>query len=415
MQIAILFTIIYLLMQAFGYWLELLNISHMRRFSNRLPSEFEGKVDIDFLTKAQSYTIENTKFGIVASIFESVILLLFLFGIMEEYNGWITSLGLPFIASGLIFFILLSYADTILGIPFSLYHAFRIEKKYGFNTMTPRLWAADFIKSIFVSTVLFAVMVSAGLWIIQKSPGLWWLWIWCFFLAFSIFMMYLSPYVIEPLFNKFEPVEDEALKEGIGRIAEKAGIKVKKILKIDASKRTRHTNAYFTGIGHVKRIVLYDTLMEQLDKNEIISVLAHEIGHWKKKHILKFIVATELIALAALFISHRLVQGELLNNLFGIDGGSFFTKAVVLGFLGSIVSFPIGPIFMYFSRRHEIEADRYSKDLAQDPQAMVSSLVKLSKDNLSNLHPHPLYVKFHYSHPPVLERIRRIKGEGHST
>jgi len=198
--------------------------------------------------------------------------------------------------------------------------------------------------------------------------------------------------------------------EGIRDIMKKAGIKVSRVFKVDASRRTKHTNAYFTGIGKVKRIVLYDTLIEKMDREEILSVLAHEAGHWKKKHVLKFIVLTETMALITFYISYHLLRSDLLTDLFHIEQGSFFAKIIILGFIGSIVSFPFGPLFNFLSRRHENEADKYSYDLTGNGESMISALVKLSKDNLSNLHPHPLYALFHYSHPPVLERIRSIRG-----
>jgi STE24 endopeptidase len=255
-----------------------------------------------------------------------------------------------------------------------------------------------------------ALLISAALFLIQKSPDLWWLWVWSFFLAFEIFMMYLSPYVIEPLFHKFTPLEDEELESGIREIMEKAGIHVSRIFKMDASKRTKHTNAYFTGIGKVKRIVLYDTLVEKMDRDEILSVLAHEVGHWKKKHILKRIVLIEVIALVAIYMSWYFLQSEFLIELFSIDTSSFFAKLVLLSFIAGIISFPFGPLSNWISRKHEDEADRYSFDLTGNGDSMISALVKLSKDNLSNLHPHPLYALFHYSHPPVLERIRKIRA-----
>jgi len=275
--------------------------------------------------------------------------------------------------------------------------------------MTFKLWITDTIKSLVISTILMGLLIAAGLFIIQKSPDLWWLWVWCFFLAFGIFMMYISPYVIEPLFHKFTPVGDEKLEDGIRSLMEKVGIKVSRVFKIDASKRTKHTNAYFTGIGKVKRIVLYDTLIEKMNYDEIMSVLAHEAGHWKKKHILKSIIVTETIALIAIYVAYHVIQSDFLMTLFNIKESSLFAKLIILGFIGSIVSFPFGPVFHYFSRRHENEADKYSFDLTGNPDSMISALVKLSKDNLSNLHPHPLYALFHYSHPPVLERIRKIR------
>ncbi|MEN8263290.1 MAG: M48 family metallopeptidase [Nitrospirota bacterium] len=394
---------------AFGYWLDFLNLSHLKKYGSIIPGEFEGQVDQALLDKTSKYNIEHTKFDFVSSLFNNAIFLLYIFILLNIYNSWIVSLNLSFILTGIIFFVLLTYADTIISIPFSLYSIFKIENKYGFNTMTLKLWVTDTIKSLLISTILMALLISAGLFIIQKSPEHWWFWVWCFFLVFGIFMMYISPYVIEPLFHKFTPIEDESLESGIRGLMEKVGIKVSRVFKIDASKRTKHTNAYFTGIGKVKRIVLYDTLIEKMDRDEIFSVLAHEAGHWKKKHLLKHIVFTEVIALIAIYIAYQVLQGDFLIELFHIEKSTFFAKIIILGFIGSIISFPFGPVSHFISRKHEIEADRYSYELTENSESMISALVKLSKDNLSNLHPHPLYAFFHYSHPPVLERIGMIR------
>lgn len=400
---------VYLLTEAFGYLIEYLNVRRLKKSHDVIPPEFEGKIDFSVLEKARGYTLENTRFSFITSFFNNLIVLVFFFGgLLNIYGRLMKSPGLPFIVSGLLFFLILYYADTVLMLPFGLYRTFKIEKAHGFNTMTSGLWIKDLIKQFALSTVLMSVVISAGLFIVRKSPGLWWLWVWLLFLVFSVFMMYISPYVIEPLFNRFDPVDDENLVEGIRGLAEKAGIKVGRVFRMDASKRTTHTNAYFTGIGRVKRIVLYDTLLERLNKDEIQSVLAHEIGHWKKRHLLKYLMITEAVALAALFISFRLLQGETLNNIFNIQGGTFFTKVIVLGFLGSLAAFPIGPLMLYLSRRHEIEADAFACSLTNNAGALADSLVKLSRDNLSNLHPHPLYVVFHYSHPPVMERVRHL-------
>lgn len=402
--------ILYLLVVISDHWLEYLNLSHLKKHGASIPPEFEGYIDQALLKKTQDYVVENTKFEVVSSIFHTIIFIFFLFGnLLDIYNSWIISLKLPFILSGLIFFLLLFYADTLLKIPFDLYHTFQIENTYGFTTTTRRLWVTDLIKSLAISTILMAIILSGGLLIIQVSPNFWWLWVWCLFLAFSIIIMYIFPYVIEPLFNKFTPIEDEKLQEGIRSIMQRVGIKVKKVLTMDASKRTKHTNAYFTGMGKVKRIILYDTLLEKMDNDETLSVLAHEAGHWKRRHLIKHLIASECIALIALYISYKLVQSDFLIHLFHIKDATFFAKVVILGFLGSLVAFPFTPVFHFFSRRHEIEADRFSCELTGNSKSMISTLIKLSKDNLSNLHPHPLYAAFHYSHPPVLERIKRIK------
>ncbi len=405
----ILIFIIYILILSFGYVVEYLNLRRLRKLASYMPQEFAGKIDADFLTRAREYTIENTRFGFIRSIFSNAVILLFLFTGLGIYNSWVSRLDLPFIASGVVFFIVLYLADTVLSIPFSLYRTFRIEKAHGFNAMTIGLWVKDFVRSSAISAILLIIVISAGLFFVETGQGLWWLWVWFFFLIFSVFMMYVSPYLIEPLFNRFDPVDNEELNESIGELVQKVGVKAGKVFKMDASKRTRHTNAYFTGIGRVKRIVLYDTLLERLDNSEILSVLAHEIGHWKKRHVLKHIIFTEAAALGALFISSKLLQGEMLNYLFNIKEGTFFTKVVILGFLGAIISFPFEPLVLYLSRRHETEADLYAYKLTGNAGALMDSLIKLTGDNLSNLHPHPLYVAFHYSHPPVIERVRRIR------
>lgn len=401
----------YLTVIAIEYILEYLNLSHLKRHGSVIPPEFEGLIDQGLLDRVKSYTIEKARFGVIASLSGSILTLLFIFGgLLDYYNSWVASLNLPFILSGLVFFLLIVYAQTIVNIPFSLYNNFRIEKRYGFSTMTVRLWIVDFLKSLLISTVLIGIVISAGLWLVSESPGFWWFWVWCFFLVFGTFIMYISPYVIEPLFNKYTPVDDESLVGDIRTLMQKAGIMVSRVFKMDASKRSRHTNAYFTGIGRVKRIVLFDTILEKLDKGEILSVLAHEAGHWRKRHILKMMFLTEGIALILLYISYRILQTDMLTAVFNIREDAFFAEVLLLAFTGSIVLFPFTPLFNYISRRHEREADRFSLELTGDWTGMTGALVKLSKDNLSNLHPHPLYASFHYSHPPVLERIRRIKG-----
>jgi STE24 endopeptidase len=383
----------------------------MKRFGLSIPPEFEGQIDIGLLKKIQEYEVEKTRFSFVSSIFGNIVIIVFIFGgLLNVYNSWFALLKWPFIVTGLLFFLLLSYASTFLSIPFSLYSTFKIENKYEFNTMTPKLWIEDFLKSIILSTVITGIIVSVGLWIIQSSPNYWWIWVWVFFLIFSIFMMYISPYIIEPLFNKFTPIEEQGLEEKIKELMQKVPIKISRVFKMDASKRSRHTNAYFSGIGRVKRIILYDTLLEKMNHEEIISVLAHEAGHWKKKHVLKMIIATEIVSFIGIYISFKILQTDILTNLFQIQKDTFFTKVILLGFIGGIISFPFTPLASYVSRRFERQADRFAWMLSGNKEAMISTLIKLSKDNLSNLHPHPLYATFYYSHPPMVERIKEIKG-----
>ncbi len=408
------FTIIlltaYLVIQAFEYWLQFQNLRYMKRRGMIVPKGFEEHVDALLLKKTNAYTIEQNTLGFIESLFGNILLVLFLFGgLLNRYNSWVLSLDLSFVLTGTVFFLLLVYAGAALSIPFSLYNTFKIENKYGFNTMTIKLWIKDLIKSTLLSTVLVSIILGGAFWLITASPGYWWLYVWIFFFLFSLFMMYLSPYVIEPLFNKFLPIEKSELEEAIKNLMKKVGITVKRVFKIDASKRSRHTNAYFTGIGKTKRIVLYDTLMERMSKNEILAVLAHEVGHWKKKHIFKRIILFELLSLMAAFIAFNILRSDFLTDIFLIEETTLFSKLVILGFIFSIIAAPFSPLFSYLSRRHENEADQYAVDLTEDPESLAASLIKLSRDNLSNLHPYPLYAAFHYSHPPVVERVRKIR------
>lgn len=401
---------LYLLTVIFEQVLEYLNISYMRKRSGIIPSVLDGIIDPEGLRRSVDYAAERTRLSSIESVLGSLAFIIFVFGgLMDAYNSWVVSLGLSFAASGVVFFIILSCAGLVLSIPFGLYRTFRLEQKYGFNKMTPATWLGDLLKSAVISTALMIIGAGGALLIIEKSPGLWWLWIWLFFLALTVFMMYLSPYVIEPLFNKFEAIDDPELEKGLTGLMKKAGIEVKKVFKMDASKRSGHTNAYFTGIGRVKRIVLFDTLMEKLEKSEILSVLAHEAGHWRKRHLLKGLILMEAITFAALYFAFVLSKGELLNEIFGITHGTFYTKAVILGLLGSIAALPFSPLLNFISRRHEKEADRFAAVLVGETSGMTGALKKLSRDNLSNPYAHPVYVAFNYSHPPVAERIRDLE------
>jgi STE24 endopeptidase len=399
--------IVYLITLVLQYWLDIINISHMKKHGSKVPDGFEGFIDETILKKTHAYTIEHNTFSLVESLFSSMVNLLFLYGgLLGRYASWVSSLTDSFILQGTIFFLFLSYASSLLSVPFSLYSTFRIENKYGFNTMTPKIWLTDFIKSTLISSALMITVLVCGLWIVLENPDLWWLFVWGFFFIFSIFMMYISPYVIEPLFNKFTPLEGDGLEKKITAMMQRTGIRISRVFTIDASRRSHHTNAYFTGLGRTKRIVLYDTLMSRMEENEVLAVLAHEAGHWKKKHVLKMIMVFEALSLAGAYVAFRVLKSGILADIFGLPGNAFFAELVILAFVFGIVSFLITPLFSAISRRHEREADRFAVGLAPLPEALATSLIKLSKDNLSNLHPHPLYAAVYYSHPPIVERVR---------
>jgi STE24 endopeptidase len=407
-----LLLIVYLINLSIGFWLKYVNLTYLKRHAKSVPPEFEGIVDPDLMQRISKYTFENSRVSMVEAGVGNVILLLAFFGgLLAVYDRWVTSMDGSFIWRGVLFFLILLFIETLLGIPFSLYRNFKVERQYGFNTMPLRLWTSDLMKSIAISSILGMIVTIASLSIVLSSPRWWWLWVWAFFLAFSLLMMYIAPYVIEPLFFKFEPVKAEGLEEKVRLLMERAGVRVSRVFQVDASRRSRHSNAYFTGIGKVKRIVLFDTLIGQMSQDEILAVLAHEVGHWKKRHVLKRVLITEMAAFAGLFIAYRLLQWDGLAALIGSSDLSFYAKVIVVGFLGSLTMFPLTPLFTFMSRRDEREADRFASALTGSPEALADALIKLSRENLSNLHPHPLYAKFYYSHPPVVERIQTLRGK----
>ncbi|MBC7962087.1 MAG: M48 family metallopeptidase [Steroidobacteraceae bacterium] len=395
----------------FSYWLRHINLQHLKQHGSKVPQGFEGVIDEEKLRISSAYTFDSSRLGLWDSLFDNVILVVFLFGgVIAVYDRFIGSLSDSYMLSALLFFLLMTWMQTLLGIPFDLYGTFRIEARYGFNTTTPRLWITDLVKSQAIGALLLAFLITVVFWLIRWSPLHWWLWVWGFMALFSLFMMFISPYVIEPLFNKFEPVVEEGLEDEIRVMMEKAGLKVGRVMQMDASRRSKHSNAYFTGIGKVKRIVLFDTLLKQMSHGEIVAVLAHEIGHWKKGHIWKRLLWAEVMALAGSWISFKLLAWPGLPGLLGLPHDiSLPARMIVLGFIASLVMFPLGPFSAWRSRCHEREADRFAADLTGKPQDLASALVKLSVENLSNLFPHPFYAAFYYSHPPAVERIRTLR------
>ena len=415
--LAILLLCLYAIKEGFEYLVSFLNLRRMEKAgkAGTVPPELRGEVDAELLQKIARYEAQKTRFGFLSGAAENAFTIIFFWGgVLNVYNSWIAGLDLPFAVSGWLFFLLLFYAGQLLYMPFSLYQTFRIENRHGFNTTTAGLWVSDLIKSVLISSVLLSAVLFAGFGLIRWSPMYWWLWVWGGWFAFSVLMMYLSPYVIEPLYNKFSPVQDEALLGKISTMAEKAGIKVGRVLAVDASKRSRHTNAYFTGIGRTKRIVLFDTLLKEMDHDEVLSVLAHEIGHWKKRHLLKTMAVFEAVSLAGLWIAAGLVHGGwggLLTSAFGVGAhkNTLFAKFAILGLLAGIASLPLKAAINKLARAHERQADAAVFRLAAGG-AMTSALLKLTRQNLSNPDPHPLYAALYYSHPPVAQRIRDIEA-----
>ena len=401
--------ILYLVIEAAEQFLGQLNLKHLSRHGAEVPPGFEEHIDAATLRKMRDYTVAHGRLGRIESFVSTGITLIFIFGgLLNWLNNRIAAQSWSPVISGVVFFLILIYADTLIKVPFSLYNTFSLEKRFGFSNQTFGLWLQDFLKSLLINTLLLGFLFYMILWLILAMPGMWWLAGWIFVLLFSLFLLYVSPYVIEPLFNKFSPIENSSLEERIKAIMAGIGLTINRVFTMDASKRSSHSNAYFTGIGHVKRIVLFDTLLANHPEDEIIAILAHEAGHWKKKHILKMLVISQVFALIAFYVAHRMTAEDYLTELFRLDLPSMHTKLLLVAFIGSLVLFPLKPLMAYLSRCHEFEADSFAVRLTQSPGAMANALIKLGKDNLANLHPHPWYAAAYYSHPPLTQRVRKI-------
>lgn len=393
--------------------LTLLNVWHLRRHETVVPPELAGSVDLTTLQKSSRYTQDRARFGVVTALGSAAAVLVFLFGGgLALYDAWVRELATGFVLHGVVFFVGLTLLGAVLELPLSAYSTFRIEARHGFNRTTPGLFLSDWLKSTLLGAVIVALLSAGGLALVRAAPETWWFFAWIGFTAFGIFMMYIAPYVIEPLFFKMTPLGAEELRADVERLAARCGVRVAQVLEMDASRRSSHSNAYFTGLGRVKRVVLFDTLLERMTREEVLAVLAHELGHWKLKHVTKSLLLSAALSLAGLYLAHALLGFEALPGLVGLDEASFPARTLIVGFVFSLVGFPLTPLFALRSRAHEWQADRFASELTSRPQDLGTALVKLARDNLSNLHPHPLYAAFYYSHPPMIERVRRLLPHG---
>ena len=406
----ICFLSIYFLELIFSLWLERVNRRHLKTQSDSVPILFEGFIDRQKLSRIVAYTQENSRFGSFQQIFSDLILLVILLsGFLPLVDALARHWELSFILSGLFFWLVPGCITSLLDLPFDYYHTFRIEEKYGFNKATLKTWVTDQLKGAALSLVLFAAILSLILWMIRLSPNHWWLWGFLILSLFQLLMAVLYPVLIAPIFNKFEPLQDQELADKISRLMQEAGIHIKGLFQMDAGKRSRHTNAYFTGLGKTKRIVLFDTLIQSHPQEEILAVLAHEVGHFKGRHIWKQFFLFAWSMLAAFYLFYLLMDWPLIYRTFGFQDSPAYVGLFLIGILGQKAGFFLSPFYMALSRRFERRADRFALKLLKSPSTLVTVLKRLAADNLSNLFPHPLYVRFHYSHPPLMERINSLK------
>jgi STE24 endopeptidase len=409
MTLLLLFLFVFITLAKFV--LDWLNIQHRQQQHPPLPKAFSDHIDEERVKTSDAYALAGDKIGFIEEGISFVLALWFLFGgLLPWYDNWVTKTTNSFITQGLLFFGALLLVQLLIGMPFSLYRNFGLEEKFGFNKMNIKLWCLDTIKSLIIGTIFFAIIVGGALWLISAAPQSWWLWVWGFWAGMSLFMMYLSPTLIEPLFFKLTPIKKEGLEDSVRQLLKHAGIEAGKVQQVDASRRSGHSNAYFTGIGKVKRVVLFDTLLAQLENSELLAVLAHEIGHWKCHHIKKRLIKIQITALATCWVSFQVLNADWLPSLLGLQTLSFAGQVVVLFWLYSLLSFFWKPISSWQSRKDERQADQYAVDLIGDGQDLASGLVKLARENLSSLFPHPLYVALYYSHPDLITRVNWLEN-----
>jgi STE24 endopeptidase len=362
------------------------------------------------LKKIRAYTVDSANFGILSALASQIFfLLLLLSGFLPWLVQAIQGLGWGGIAQGLAFFAAFSLLLNLFQVPFDLYDTFVIENRYGFNTKNFKLWIADLLKGLVLSALLGGILLGLFLSLATHGGKHWWLWAWLFVGAFELLMMWMYPVILAPLFNKFVPVDSPELVRRVEALMQRAGLRSKGVFKMDASRRSRHTNAYFTGLGRSKRIVLFDTLIDSHAPEEIEAVLAHEIGHWKKKHVLKQLIVVEILSLVGFYLFSLLLPWPFVYQTFGLPGPILYAGLLLIGALFSPVGFFAHPLEAAFSRKMEREADDYALESIPSAEPLVDAFKRLAADNLSNLTPHPVYAWFYYSHPPLAERIVRLQ------
>jgi len=400
---------IYFISAALKTVIERININYLEKYGKTVPAAFQGIIYEDELNKIIRYASDNVRFKLVQT---TVIKSLFLFIVISGILPWLAD-GLAntnFLLAAGVFFAFIGLIEALAGVPFDYYHSFVIEDRYGFNTKTIKIWISDLIKSSLVMIVLGGLLLSALLLLLKYTGTNWWVWAWAVFLCFQLLVTVLYPTVIAPLFNKFTPLEKNNLKVDIEQLAKKEGIEIEGIYQMDASRRTRHTNAYFSGLGKAKRIVLFDSLIQSHSQEEVLSILAHEIGHLKKNHIKKQLIISSIVSLFLFFMASKLITCRVLYESFGFSDTPYYVGLFLVGILWEPVSFFLSPLGMAISRKFEREADYYSIEIIKRAKPLSTALKKMAKENLSNLRPHPLYVFFNYSHPPLLERIEYLEA-----
>lgn len=375
-----------------------------------LPSEFEGIFDEDAYLKSQAYLRASTSLSLYSGAFDLIVLLLFWFsGGFNMLDLFLRGFGYGSVPTGVLYIGTLMLLQALLSLPFSIYRTFVVEEHFGFNRTTPNVFAADLLKTLLLALLIGGPVIALLLWFFEMAGPMAWLPAWGAITLFSLLLQYVAPTWIMPLFNRFVPLEEGELKTAITDYAAGVGFPLEGIYVIDGSKRSARANAFFTGFGKRKRIALFDTLVKAHTVDELVAVLAHEIGHFKKKHILVSMVLSILNLGALFFLLSLFLNNRQLFDAFRMQELSVYGSLVFFMLLYTPVEFILSVFMQVLSRRHEYQADRYAVTTFSRGEALVEALRKLSRSNLSNLTPHPFHVFMTYSHPPVIARIGRIR------
>lgn len=389
---------------------KILNSLNAKHFNDELPDEIKDVYDTEDYKKSQSYKSTNYRFGILTSTFSIIITLLFFaFDGFEFVDNIARSYSSNPIIIALVFFGIIMIGSDFISTPFSYYKTFVIEEKFGFNKTTLKTFIFDKIKGWLMMAILGGGILALIIWFYQVTGKHFWLYAWALVTVFTIFMNMFYARLIVPLFNKQTPLEEGSLRDKISDYARSVGFSLNKIFVIDGSKRSTKANAYFSGFGSEKRVTLFDTLINDLEEDEIVSVLAHEVGHYKKKHIIFNLIASILLTGLTLFILSIFVSKPILSEALGVSIPSFHIGLIAFGLLYSPISEITGLVMNHFSRKFEYQADNYAKNTYK-AEPLINGLKKLSKNSLSNLTPHKAYVFMHYSHPTLLQRIRSLNS-----
>ncbi|MEC8332698.1 MAG: M48 family metallopeptidase [Verrucomicrobiota bacterium] len=414
-SILIIFIILLLLKLVTSATLDCMNLRYAQARMNEVPASFRDFIDLPTYQKSVDYTSAKTYFGLVSDLYDALLLaLVLLLGILpfffEMFTEWF---GYGVWGQALVL-ILLSFILSIPALPFEWWGTFKIEERFGFNKSTQKLWVMDKIKGSTIGFVISYPLLTLLLYLVSAAGSLWWVWGFIVFFIFQLIMVVVYPMFIMPLFNKLEPMEDGVLKSRLFALADRTGFQASTILVMDGSKRSGHSNAFFSGFGRFRRIVLFDTLIEQMETDELEAVLAHEIGHYKLGHIPKMLVMAGFSSLAMFAALGWLANAEWFTKAFHFGAsaeGQLVPVLLLFMLLSSLVTFWISPLTSRLSRKHEYEADTFAREAMSGYESLSQALRKLHKQNLSNLTPHPIYSQFHYSHPTLEERESSLRSK----